>query len=70
VAVGSKVPDALVDKLNADIREIVASPEFQKGLKDQGMTPVASTRDEAEQFIAAEKRRWDEVIRKGAISAE
>jgi tripartite-type tricarboxylate transporter receptor subunit TctC len=70
VAVGSKVPDALVDKLNADIREIVASPEFQKGLKDQGMTPVANTRDEAEQFIAAEKRRWDEVIRKGAISAE
>jgi tripartite-type tricarboxylate transporter receptor subunit TctC len=70
VAVGAKVPDAIVDKLNADIRKIVATPEFQKGLEDQGMSPVAGTRAEAASFIAAEKARWDEVIREGSIAAE
>ena len=70
VAVCARVPDAIADKLNADIRQIVASPEFQKGLQDQGMSPVANTRAEAAAFIAAEKARWDEVIRNGHIAAE
>jgi tripartite-type tricarboxylate transporter receptor subunit TctC len=70
IAVGAQVPDAIADKLNADIRQIAASPEFQKGLLDQGMSPVANTRAEAVAFIAAEKARWDEVIAKGGIVAE
>lgn len=70
VAVGSNVPDAIADKLNADIRRIVAAPDFTKGLQDQGMTPVANTRDAASRFIAAEKQRWDRVIQQGRISAE
>lgn len=70
VAVGANVPDAVADKLNADIRRIVATPEFTKGLQDQGMSPVANTRDAATRFIAAEKQRWDRVIQQGRISAE
>ncbi len=70
VAVGGKVPDAIVDKLNADIRKIVATPEFSQGLRDQGMTPVANTREEAAKFVAAEKLRWDKVIQQGQIAAD
>ncbi|WP_447740848.1 tripartite tricarboxylate transporter substrate binding protein [Variovorax boronicumulans] len=70
VAVSAKVPDAIADKLNADIRKIVAAPEFRKGLSEQGMTPVANTRDAATRFIAAEKLRWDKVIQQGRIAAE
>ena len=70
VAVSAKVPDAIADKLNADIRKIVAAPEFRKGLSEQGMTPVANTRDVATKFIAAEKLRWDQVIQQGRIAAE
>ncbi|WP_439672427.1 Extra-cytoplasmic solute receptor [Cupriavidus necator] len=70
VAVGARVPDAIADKLNADIRQIVATPEFRQGLQEQGMTPVANTRDAAQKFVAAEKARWDQVILKGRISAE
>jgi hypothetical protein len=32
------VPDAIVEKLNADIRKVVNTPEFRKGLEDQGMS--------------------------------
>ncbi|MDP9913522.1 tripartite-type tricarboxylate transporter receptor subunit TctC [Variovorax boronicumulans] len=70
VAVSAKVPDAIADKLNADIRRIVAAPEFRQGLSEQGMTPVANTRDAATRFIAAEKLRWDQVIQQGRIAAE
>ena len=70
VAVSAKVPDAIADKLNADIRKIVAAPEFRQGLSEQGMRPVANTRDVATKFIAAEKLRWDQVIQQGRIAAE
>ena len=70
IAVGAKVPDAIADKLNADIRKVVNSPEFRKGLEDQGMTPVANTRDVAAKFIVSEKTRWDKVIEQGQLNAD
>lgn len=69
IAVGSKVPDAIADKLNADIRKVVNTPEFRKGLEDQGMTPVVNARDVAAKFIADEKVRWDKVISEGKLTA-
>lgn len=69
VAVSSKVPDAIVKKLNEDIVGIVRSPEFRKGLEEQGMSAVANSVDEARGFVAQEKRRWDRVIAEGHISA-
>nr|WP_255368709.1 tripartite tricarboxylate transporter substrate binding protein [Polaromonas sp. OV174] len=70
VAVGANVPDAIADKLNADIRKVVATPEFQKGLMELGMTPVANTREQAKQLVVAEKVRWDKVIQQGQLTAD
>jgi tripartite-type tricarboxylate transporter receptor subunit TctC len=70
IAVGAKVPDAIADKLSADIRKIIRSPEFVEALAAQGMTPVASSREAAAKFIAAEKQRWDRVIQKADLAAE
>lgn len=70
VAVSAKVPEAIAEKLNADIRKIVATPEFRQGLIDQGMTPVANTRTEAQAFVVNEKQRWYKVIQQGHISAD
>ncbi len=70
IAVSAKVPDSIADKLNADIRKIVATPEFRQGLTDQGMTPVASKREDARKFVATERDRWEKVIQKGNIAAE
>jgi len=70
IAVGAKVPDAIADKLSADIRKIILSPEFVEALAAQGMTPVASSREASAKFIAAEKQRWDRVIQKADLAAE
>ena len=70
VAVAAGVPDAIADKLNVDIRQIAGTPDFKAALQEQGMTPVANTRDAATKFIAAEKARWDQVIATAHLSAE
>lgn len=70
VAVSSKVPEAIVKKLSDDIRKVVATPEFRKGLEDQGMSAVANTLPEAQAFVAREKQRWDRVIAEGHITAQ
>ncbi|WAT87342.1 Bug family tripartite tricarboxylate transporter substrate binding protein [Delftia acidovorans] len=70
VAVSSKVPEAIVKKLNDDIRKVVATPEFRKGLQEQGMSVVANSLPEAQSFVAREKQRWDRVIAEGHISAQ
>ena len=70
IAVGAKVPDAIANQLNADIRKVVGSPEFRKGLEDQGMTPVVNTRDAAATFIATEKAKWDKVIAQGKLNVD
>lgn len=69
VAVSSKVPDAIASKLNEDIRKVVNTPEFRKGLQEQGMSAVANTLPEAQIFVAREKKRWDSVIAEGKITA-
>ena len=69
VAVSSKVPEAVVKKLSEDIRKVVNTPEFRKGLEEQGMSAVANTLPEADTFVAREKQRWDHVIAEGRISA-
>jgi tripartite-type tricarboxylate transporter receptor subunit TctC len=70
VAVGAKVPDAIADRLSADIRKIITSPEFVEALAAQGMTPVATSREAATRFIASEKQRWDRVIQKADLAAD
>ena len=69
VAVSSKVPEAIVKKLNEDIRKVVNAPEFRKGLEEQGMSAVANTVPEAQAFVVREKQRWDRVITEGKITA-
>jgi tripartite-type tricarboxylate transporter receptor subunit TctC len=70
IAVGARVPDAIADRLSVDIRKIILSPEFVEALAAQGMTPVATSREAATRFIAAEKQRWDQVIQKADLAAD
>jgi len=70
VAVGAGVADAIADRLNADIRAIAASADFQDAMRKQGMTPVAAPRAQSVQFIRKEKARWDRVIDNFAQNAK
>ena len=61
------VPAPLLDKLNADITEILRMPELEKRLTELGMPPAPTTRDEFDKFIRAEIARWAAVIKAANI---
>src|SRR5687768_1734763 len=61
------VPAALLDKINADVHEVLRQPEIEKRLTELGMPPAPTTRDEFDKFIRAEIAKWAQVIKDAGI---
>jgi tripartite-type tricarboxylate transporter receptor subunit TctC len=61
------VPAPLLDKLNADLHEIMRIPEVERRLSEMGMPPAPTTRDEFDQFIRAQIAQWAQVIKDAGI---
>jgi len=62
-------PQAIVDKISKDVREIVASPDMQKRFIEQGATPVGSTPAQFKALIESETQRYRKIIVEKNISA-
>ena len=62
---GVAVP--LLDRLNADLHEVMRVPEVEKRLTELGMPPAPTTREEFDTFMQAEIARWAQVIRDAKI---
>lgn len=63
-------PAPVVDKLNRAIAGALTSPDGQRRLAEQGLTPVANTPAQAGQLAASEMQRWAAIIRSAGIQAE
>ena len=63
-------PAAIIGKVNADIREVVAAPEVREKLIAQGAVPQASTPAELQKLIAADLARYGRIIREKGLKAE
>ena len=63
-------PAPIVAKLASEIREIATEPEIQQRFLTAGARAVSSTPDETARFVAAERRRWGEVVRAAGIRVE
>ncbi|MES2564737.1 MAG: tripartite tricarboxylate transporter substrate binding protein [Pseudomonadota bacterium] len=61
------VPAAILDKINADLHEVMRIPEIEQRLTELGMPPAPTTRDEFDKFIRAEIARWAQVIKEAKI---
>src|SRR5262245_28109691 len=61
------VPEALLDKINADLHTVMKIPEVVQRLSDLGMPPTPTTRDEFDKFIRGEIVRWAQVIKDAKI---
>lgn len=63
-------PAADVERLNAELRDILALPAVANAFETQGMTPDHSTPDAFRQVMAADAKRWADLIKAQGITAE
>jgi tripartite-type tricarboxylate transporter receptor subunit TctC len=63
-------PQAVIDKVAADVKEAVSIPEVRDRLIAQGAVPQASTPRELQALIDADLRRYGRIIREQGLKAE
>ncbi|MFC0407571.1 Bug family tripartite tricarboxylate transporter substrate binding protein [Roseomonas elaeocarpi] len=63
-------PPAIVDRLNAEARAALATPEVQARFRELGITAGTYTPVEFRGFVASETQRWGDVARKANVRAE
>lgn len=59
-----------VQKLNAELRDILAAPEVRTAFQSQGMDPASSSPEEFRRLVASDADRWARVVRTANIKAE
>jgi tripartite-type tricarboxylate transporter receptor subunit TctC len=64
------MPDAVVDRINQDLRKVAADPAVAKQMQDQGASIVLTPPAEFRRFVDSETRKWAQVAQRGGISAE
>ncbi len=63
-------PDAIVAKIAAEIRRVVSDPQFAKMMLETGAVMTADTPTEFAAFMAADRAKWEKVIREAGITVE
>jgi len=61
---------ALVDKIAADVKDVVANPEVRSQLISQGGTPQSTTPAQLQALIDADRARYGKVIRDKGVKVE
>jgi tripartite-type tricarboxylate transporter receptor subunit TctC len=70
IAVAGSVPPATVEKLNADVRKVLAEPEVIERFKALGAVIVANSVADAKAFCASETAKWNNVIETAQIKID
>ena len=63
-------PGPVIDRLNQTLGEILKAPAIKTAFEAQGMTPAHSTPEEFARLMAADSRRWSELIKAQGITAQ
>jgi tripartite-type tricarboxylate transporter receptor subunit TctC len=68
--VPAKTPQAIVDKISADIKKVIADPEFRTKLEEQGAEFVGASPSEAQAFLVKEDNLWGPLVKASGIKPE
>jgi tripartite-type tricarboxylate transporter receptor subunit TctC len=63
-------PQAVIDKIASDMKEVVADPKVKEQLVSQGATPQSSTPAQLQALINSDKARYAKVIHDKGIKVE
>jgi tripartite-type tricarboxylate transporter receptor subunit TctC len=68
--VPAKTPDAVIQKINADVNAILKEQETQDQLDKIGFMAVGGSPQEAQAYVKTETDRWGDIIRKIGLQAQ
>jgi tripartite-type tricarboxylate transporter receptor subunit TctC len=66
----TQVPDAVIERLNAETRAVLAMPEVVAQLANLGLTPMLQSPAQAQAYVDAERTKWAEVIKVSGATAD
>jgi tripartite-type tricarboxylate transporter receptor subunit TctC len=64
------VPDAIIQRLNTEIRAVLAMPEVTARLQELGASAAPGSAEEFGRLIAAQRVQWAEAVRAAGIKVE
>jgi tripartite-type tricarboxylate transporter receptor subunit TctC len=70
IVVAGGTPKAIVQRLNADFRKLLAQPDILKRLEELGIAPAGNSPEEFEAFIKSEIARWTRVAKAANIKMD
>jgi len=66
----ANTPKPIIDKLQAEVRKILKTPEVAKRLADAGLEPVGSTPEELAAYQKTEIAKWVKVVKDSGAKAD
>jgi tripartite-type tricarboxylate transporter receptor subunit TctC len=63
-------PQSIIGKLAAALNESLADPTVKSRIIEVGAIPEASTPEQYGKMIADDQKRWGDIVRKLALTAE
>jgi tripartite-type tricarboxylate transporter receptor subunit TctC len=70
LAAPAKTPAAILDKLNAEIRKMLDSPEVKRKFNDLAFVPVGDSREQFTAFVKSEIAKWSKVAKDSGAKAD
>jgi len=70
LAAPAKTPAAIVDKLNAEIRKMLASPAVKQKFNDLAFVAVGDSREQFAAFVKSEIAKWSKIAKDSGAKAD
>ena len=70
VVMPAGVPRPIINKLNAEIRAILADPPTRARIEDLGADIPDTTPEQFADFMKAERKKWSEVVKTANVKVE
>jgi tripartite-type tricarboxylate transporter receptor subunit TctC len=63
-------PKEIIERLNVEVKRILADRAFAQRLEEQGMTPVGGSAEDFAAFVSREIRRWRDAAKAAKVKME
>ena len=66
----ARTPAEIVNRLNAQVREALAAPEYVKALAENGLQPLHQSPEEFGRIVKSDHARWAPIVKASGFTAE